>query len=74
MGISGLSSWLEEHGSEHANLRELRRGAEVHIDGNGLAWHLLLAQSKASPAIRLAAYEEFGFAVDNALSSLVRKT
>ena len=53
MGISGLQSWLEEHGCEHANLDELRRGAEVHIDGNGLAWYLLLAASRATPAIRL---------------------
>ena len=87
MGVSGLTSWLEEHGQDHANLQELAHGAEIHIDGNGLAWHLLLAERKsatrkldetaaepntASVAIRLAAYAAFGDAVDRALATLRR--
>ena len=82
MGVSGLTSWLEEHGQDHANLQELAHGAEIHIDGNGLAWHLLLAEHKpvgepaepnvASVAIRLASYAAFAQAVGRALATLRR--
>lgn len=87
MGVSGLTSWLEEHGQDHANLQELAHGAEIHVDGNGLAWHLLLAERRAAThklddpaaeanaapvAMRLAAYATFGDAVDRALAILVR--
>ena len=56
--------------------------SHVDIDGNGLAWHLLLAEHKpvgepaepnvASVAIRLASYAAFAQAVGRALATLRR--